>query len=71
MRDTKNYISLPYNPALKERAKALRRVGNLSEVLLWNQLKNKQFLLGVNHPTPSGHPSTGGEFDPPPPESGN
>jgi very-short-patch-repair endonuclease len=28
---------------LKERARTLRRAGNLSEVLLWNQLKNKQF----------------------------
>ncbi len=43
MRNTKQYMSLPYNPALKERAKALRRAGNLSEVLLWNELKNKQF----------------------------
>jgi very-short-patch-repair endonuclease len=44
MRDTKKYMSLPYNPALKERAKALRCAGNLAEVLLWNQLKRKQFL---------------------------
>lgn len=44
MRSTKNYMSLPYNAALKERAKALRRAGNLSEVLLWNQIKNKQYL---------------------------
>lgn len=42
-RNTKNYQSLPFNPLLKERAKALRRAGNLSEVLLWNQLKNGQF----------------------------
>ena len=43
MRQTKNYLALPYNPKLKERAKALRKAGNLSEVLLWNQLKNHQF----------------------------
>jgi len=35
---------LPFYPKLKERAKELRKAGNLSEVLLWNQLKNKQFL---------------------------
>jgi len=28
---------------LKERAKELRQAGNLSEVLFWNQVKNKQF----------------------------
>jgi very-short-patch-repair endonuclease len=44
MHDTKKYMSLPYNPALKERAKDLRRAGNLAEVVLWNQLKRKQFL---------------------------
>ncbi|MBO0350401.1 endonuclease domain-containing protein [Phormidium pseudopriestleyi FRX01] len=44
MRDTQKYMSLPYNPALKDRAKALRRAGNLAEVLLWNQIKRKQFL---------------------------
>jgi very-short-patch-repair endonuclease len=44
MRDTKKYMSLPHNPALKERARELRRAGNLAEVLLWNQLKRKQFL---------------------------
>ena len=43
MRHTKEYLSLPYNPQLKERAKALRHAGNLSEVLLWNQLKRGQF----------------------------
>jgi len=35
---------LPFNSTLKERAKELRKAGNLSEVLLWNQIKNKQFL---------------------------
>jgi very-short-patch-repair endonuclease len=47
LRNTKNYHALPFNPKLKERARALRRAGNLSEVLLWNQLKNKQ-LLGLD-----------------------
>jgi len=42
-RNSKNYFELPYNPKLKERAKALRQAGNLSEVLFWNQVKNKQF----------------------------
>lgn len=41
-RSTKNYMSLPYNADLKERAKGLRKAGNLSEVLLWQQIKNKQ-----------------------------
>ncbi len=35
---------LPFNTKLKERAKELRKAGNLSEVLFWNQVKNKQFL---------------------------
>ena len=34
---------LPFYPDLKERAKKLRKAGNLSEVLFWNQVKNKQF----------------------------
>ncbi|HPC35783.1 MAG TPA: DNA methyltransferase [Candidatus Marinimicrobia bacterium] len=38
------WYELPYNPSLKERAKELRKAGNLSEVLFWNQVKNKQFL---------------------------
>ena len=37
------YYSLPYNPALKARARELRKSKNLSEVLLWNQFKNKQW----------------------------
>ncbi len=37
MRHRKNY---PYNPALKERARELRNNSTLSEVLLWNELKN-------------------------------
>ena len=37
MRHRKNY---PYNPALKERTRELRNNSTLSEVLLWNELKN-------------------------------
>ena len=37
MRHRKNY---PYNPALKKRARELRNNSTLSEVLLWNELKN-------------------------------
>jgi very-short-patch-repair endonuclease len=33
---------LPYNPALKQRAKELRKAGNLSEALFWNAVKNRQ-----------------------------
>ena len=43
MRHTKQYRSLPYNSKLKQRARELRCAGNLSEVLLWNQLKKGQF----------------------------
>jgi very-short-patch-repair endonuclease/restriction endonuclease S subunit len=38
-RHTQNYMSLPYNLQLKERAKALRKAGMLHEVLVWNLLK--------------------------------
>jgi very-short-patch-repair endonuclease len=40
MRKTKAYQSLPFNPALKEKAKALRKAGILHEALLWLALKN-------------------------------
>ena len=43
MRNTRNYMSLPFNPKLKERAKALRKAGFVHEALLWNQLKRKNF----------------------------
>jgi len=43
MRDRNAYFSLPYNPKLRERAKELRRAGNLCEVLLWQQLHKKKF----------------------------
>jgi len=35
-------MQLPYNPKLKDRAKELRKNGTLSEILLWQQLKNRQ-----------------------------
>lgn len=34
---------LPYNSNLKQRAAELRKAGNLSEVLFWNQVKNGKF----------------------------
>ncbi|GAB3824028.1 endonuclease domain-containing protein [Pontibacter rugosus] len=38
---------IPYKPYLKELAKQLRQNSTLSEVLLWNELKNKQ-LIGLD-----------------------
>ncbi|MBI3991225.1 MAG: endonuclease domain-containing protein, partial [Candidatus Omnitrophica bacterium] len=38
------FKKLPYNPALKERARKLRKTGNLSEALLWNKLKKGQLF---------------------------
>lgn len=35
---------IPYNPRLKQLARKLRKNMTLSEVLLWNELKNKQML---------------------------
>src|ERR1035437_9440133 len=35
---------IPYNPELKEFARELRRNMTLSEVLLWNELKQKKIL---------------------------
>ncbi|MGI9542140.1 MAG: endonuclease domain-containing protein, partial [Cyclobacteriaceae bacterium] len=35
---------IPYNPKLKAIAKMLRKNMTLSEVLLWNELKQKQML---------------------------
>jgi len=43
MRNFKNFITLPYNPKLHERAKELRRASNLCEVLIWKQLHKKKF----------------------------
>ena len=38
---------LPFNPKLKQRARELRKAGNLSEVLFWNQVKNKNFWIWI------------------------
>ena len=43
MRATKDYYSLPYNSKLIQRAKELRKAGNLAEVLFWNEVKRKKF----------------------------
>jgi len=43
MRNLKTYVALPYNPLLRDRARELRKAGNLSEIILWKQLKNGQF----------------------------
>lgn len=42
-RYSKNYFSLPYNPKLKERARELRKAGNLPEVLFWKQVHKGKF----------------------------
>lgn len=42
-RNSKNYFNLPYNPKLKDRAKALRKAGNLPEVLFWQRVHKKKF----------------------------
>ncbi len=41
-RNTRYYKSLPYNPMLRDRARELRKAGNIAEVLLWRQLKKGQ-----------------------------
>ena len=43
VRNRKAYFALPYNPNLRERARELRKAGNLCEVLLWKRLQNKKF----------------------------
>ena len=39
-----NYFTLPKNKNLKEKAKDLRKAGNLSEVIFWKTFKNKELL---------------------------
>ena len=36
-------LNLPYNASLKNRAKALRKAGNFSEVVFWKEVRNKSF----------------------------
>ena len=43
LRQTKNYKRLPYNQNLREKAKALRKAGNLCEVLIWQQVHKNKF----------------------------
>ena len=43
MRNTKDVFTLPFNPKLRERARELRKAGNLSEVLLWQQLNKGKY----------------------------
>lgn len=43
-RNSANYFSLPFNPELKQRARALRKAGILSEVIFWNRVKKKQYF---------------------------
>ncbi|MBS1941165.1 MAG: DUF559 domain-containing protein, partial [Bacteroidetes bacterium] len=42
-RNSERYFDLPFNPALKQRAKELRKAGNLAEVLFWQQVHRKKF----------------------------
>ena len=39
-----NVEKLPYNSALKQTARELRKAGNLAEILLWSRIKNRQFI---------------------------
>ena len=43
MRNKENYSSLPFNPKLRERARELRKAGNLCEVIMWKQFHKKKF----------------------------
>lgn len=35
-------LNLPFNPKLKQRARDLRKSGNLAEVILWIEIKSKK-----------------------------
>jgi len=47
----KNKI-IPYQPYLKEYARQLRKNSTLSEVLLWNNIKNKGFEVQFHRQVP-------------------
>ncbi|MDR2654802.1 MAG: DUF559 domain-containing protein [Oscillospiraceae bacterium] len=38
-----NYAALPFNPNLKERARELRKAGNLCEIIMWRQFHKGNF----------------------------
>lgn len=42
MRKTTSYKALPFNPLLKNKAKALRKAGILHEALLWRELRGNK-----------------------------
>lgn len=46
---------LPYDPVLREKAKALRNNSTLGEILLWQQLKNKAMGFQFNRQVPIDH----------------
>jgi len=43
---------IPYNPKLKQLARELRKKSTLSEVLLWNKIKNKTFGVEFHRQIP-------------------
>ncbi len=45
-------IIIPYNPRLKEYARKLRKAGNLSEVILWKEIKKKSLGLEFHRQVP-------------------
>jgi len=47
----KNY-RIPYNPKLKDYARELRKNSTLSEVLLWQKIKNKSFDVEFHRQVP-------------------
>jgi very-short-patch-repair endonuclease len=38
---------IPYNPNLKELARKLRNDSTLGEVLLWNEIKSKNYMAMI------------------------